>query len=320
MKDSALYYSVGALLYCPANNTSISNAIINNKFGKRFSLALCLEDTIHDHFVLEAEHILYQSILKIVQAREEKEFYLPKIFIRVRSAQQMLRLYHDFEKLMEIICGFIVPKFSLDNADTYINALCVINSSAKQPIYMMPIYESSSIIDLRTRHDLLYQLKDKIDAVKDRILNIRVGGNDLCHAFGFRRHANESIYKIKPISHIFSDIITVYGLDYVVSGPVWEYFDGPHWRQGLIDEIAEDKLCGFIGKTVIHPKQIEIVNMAYAVDCHDYESAKAILNWDKNAHTLVSADPQREQMNEYKTHANWAKNIMLMAEHYGIKA
>ncbi len=46
MKDSALYYSVGALLYCPANNESISDSIILNKFVKPFSLALCLEDTI----------------------------------------------------------------------------------------------------------------------------------------------------------------------------------------------------------------------------------------------------------------------------------
>ncbi len=42
------------------------------------------------------------------------------------------------------------------------------------------------------------------------------------HMFGFRRHANESIHSIRPVSDIFSDIITVYGMDYVISGPVWD--------------------------------------------------------------------------------------------------
>ena len=45
MKNDILYYSVGALLYCPANKTDIADSIINEKFGQKFSLALCLEDT-----------------------------------------------------------------------------------------------------------------------------------------------------------------------------------------------------------------------------------------------------------------------------------
>ncbi len=51
--------------------------------------------------------------------------------------------------------------------------------------------------------------------------------------------------------------------DYVVSGPVWEYYDGPGWESGLRQELEDDRLCGFVGKTVIHPKQIELVNEAY---------------------------------------------------------
>ena len=35
MKDDKIYYSVGALLYCPANNESIVRSITKEKFGKR---------------------------------------------------------------------------------------------------------------------------------------------------------------------------------------------------------------------------------------------------------------------------------------------
>lgn len=37
-------------------------------------------------------------------------------------------------------------------------------------------------------------------------------------------------------------------MDYVVSGPVWEYYSGYNWENGLIQELKDDKLCGFTGK------------------------------------------------------------------------
>ena len=184
----------------------------------------------------------------------------------------------------------------------------------------MPIYENSSMIDLRNRTEILYELKDILSSVEELVLNIRVGGNDLCHLFGFRRHSDESIHRISPISNIFSDIITVYGTDYVVSGPVWEYYSGDHWETGLIREIADDKLCGFIGKTVIHPRQIPIVNRSYQVSKDDFNDAQSILNWNQNSNEYVSGNLSKERMNEYKTHSNWAQKILYLAEAFGIKS
>lgn len=129
-----------------------------------------------------------------------------------------------------MITGYIIPKFTADNASSYIEEMIRANEQASRKLYMMPIYESSSIIDLRHRIDILYDLKDRLSHVEDLVLNIRVGGNDLCHMFGFRRHCDESIHRIRPVADIFSDIITVYGMDYVVSGPVWEYYSGYNWE------------------------------------------------------------------------------------------
>lgn len=184
---------------------------------------------------------------------------------------------------------------------------------------MMPIYENSSIIDLRNRFNILYELKENLSTIEELVLNIRVGGNDLCHMFGSRRHADESIHQIKPIANIFSDIITVYGMDYIVSGPVWEYYSGPNWDNGLRREIMDDKLCGFTGKTVIHPNQISIVNQSYKVSQSDYNDAQAILNWNQNSNEFVAGNLAKERMNEYKTHNKWAQQTLLLAEAYGIK-
>ena len=62
-------YRVGPLLYCPANNESIVNSLTHEKFGRQFSLALCLEDTIQDDCVADAEQILISS-LQALQARK----------------------------------------------------------------------------------------------------------------------------------------------------------------------------------------------------------------------------------------------------------
>ena len=167
--------------------------------------------------------------------------------------------------------------------------------------------------------EILYLLKDKLSVVEELILNIRVGGNDFCHVFGLRRQSNESIHQIKTISNIFSDIITVYGCDYVISGPVWEYYNGYNWKKGLINEINDDKLCVFIGKTVIHPNQISIVNNSYKVLSKDLNDTKSILNWNKNSSTLVNSSLQKERINEYNTYSNWALQTILTAEVFGTK-
>ena len=318
MKDNTLYYSVGPLLYCPANKKTIAQALISNKFGSSYSLALCLEDTINDNFVKKAEEQLLHSLRTLYEASEKNQLSLPYIFIRVRDYQQIERLFKNLGICSELIKGIIIPKFSLDNADLYIDSLDKLNNSLSTNMYMMPIYESSSIIDKRYRYNNLYQLKDKLDAIEDLVLNIRVGGNDLCHLFGFRRNVNESIHSIKPISDIFSDIVTVYGQNYVISGPVWEYYSGEDWENGLISEIKDDILCGFIGKTVIHPNQIPVVNNAFKVTRQNYNDAQNILNWDVNNSDFVLGNSSRERMNEYKTHLNWAKKTSFLAEHYGI--
>ena len=134
MKNNVLYYSIGALLYCPANKESIADSIINEKFGTKFSLALCLEDTINDNYVAEAEQVLITSLNRIFTQYQINPFYLPKIFIRVRDPEQINRLTKSLGKLIEIVTGFIIPKFNLDNAQNYINEIIRANELVSKKI------------------------------------------------------------------------------------------------------------------------------------------------------------------------------------------
>ncbi len=319
MNHSVNAYRVGPLLYCPASNETIVSSLTHEKFGRQFSLALCLEDAIRDDRVAEAEETLIASVKSLDRIRSRQPFFMPRLFIRVRNHTQIKSLLHRLGDSGKLIAGFNIPKFSLENADVYIRTICDINENANQTFYMMPILESPSIIDLRNRYRILYELKEKLDSVSRYVLNIRVGGNDLCHQFGFRRHSTESIHKIRPIGSIFSDIVTVFGMDYVISGPVWEYYSGKNWDSGLKQELNDDRLCGFIGKTVIHPRQIPLVNEAYRVPLKDYNDARSILDWDADSPSLVSGSIVKERMNEYKTHCNWALRTLALAEAYGLK-
>lgn len=318
MDTLLLRYSVGPLLYCPAANTTIADSIINEKFGRNFSLALCLEDTIDDNHVEKAEHILQKTLDTLWKASSNHEFYIPKIFIRVRTPMQISNLFKRFELSRSLIKGFIVPKISMENADDYIHQIKEINSLSEHGVSMMPILENSSMIHLQHRYEILYGLKEKLDKISDLILNIRVGGNDLCHAFGFRRKSNESIYDMKPVANILTDISTIFGMDYIISGPVWEYYNGFHWEKGLENELQKDRLNGFVGKTVIHPKQIALVNKAYMVSKTDYDDAHSILHWNTESNLLVSGNTSMDRMNEYKTHYNWANKIIALSQVYGI--
>ena len=108
-------------------------------------------------------------------------------------------------------------------------------------------------------------------------------------------------------------------MDYVVSAPVWEFFSSGNdeWKRGLRRGLKLDKLNGLVGKTVIHPKQIPVVNEMLKVTNKDYEDAKAILNWDSGG-LQVGKSFGGERMNEVRTHYNWAKKTLLLSELYGI--
>lgn len=313
-------YEVGALLYSPALNKKICDSVIQEKFGRQYSLALCLEDTVADGFVEGAEKQLIETLARITEARQGKDFYLPKVFVRVRDPKQLLKLHSDLGSGKEILAGYIFPKYSTDNMDEYNRYIQQINAESEAIYYMMPTLESKDIVDYQTRQASLIAIKKAIDSVAEYVLNIRVGGNDFGNEFSVRRHYDETIYDILPIGNLLADILTIFSREYIVSGPVWEFFssDNNEWKEGLKKEVSRDRLNGFVGKTVIHPKQIEVVNEAFKVSKKDYEDAKTILGWDDNLSLQVGKGSGGERMNEVKTHGNWALKTIMLAEIYGI--
>jgi len=314
-------YQVGALLYAPALNGTVAASVMAGKFQTPYSMALCLEDTVAEEAVPAAEGQLLKTLEEIQKGENRPGVYLPKIFIRVREPEQLKRLLKRLEPVEEVVTGFIFPKYSLNNANAYHRLMEEENRRRKRPYYMMPILESGDLIDYGSRRQALLELKKRLDEKKEYVLNVRVGGNDFCNQFAVRRHCNQTIYDIIPIAGLLGDILTVFGRDYVVSGPVLEFFSGSgnQWSDGLRRELELDRLNGFVGKTVIHPKQIPVVNESLQVSQGDYLDAKSILDWEDKGGLCVLKSAEGERMNEVKTHENWARKTLLLAELYGVE-
>ena len=322
-EELELKYGVGALLYCPANNPAIVHQIAEQRIKPPYSVALCLEDAVGDGSVEEAEDRLAVSLSEL-EARIHEGFYMPKLFVRVRSAEHLLRVFKKLGESTRMLTGFILPKYSSDNALAYNQAMLAVNKVSDRKIYMMPILESRDILSLLTRKQALTRIKTAIDSVKELVLNVRVGGNDFCNCYGLRRSSEHTIYDIGILNSVLSDIANVFGAEYVVSAPVWEYFepsDGgdDRWLTGLKRELEIDRLNGFVGKTCIHPSQIEAVNNSLQVCETDYLDAMRVLNWQREG-SGVEKSVGGDRMNEVKCHRAWAARIMALAMIYGIRS
>ena len=197
-------------------------------------------------------------------------------------------------KVSEIINGFILLSFPGQCRRIYTGG-APWNENVKSPGYMMPIFESPSLVNPRDRYDILYKLKEKLDQAEELVLNIRVGGNDLCNVFDFGGTAMSlSIKSIRSRAFFPISLPCMEG-DYVVSGPVWNNITTARLGKGF-GRSWRTTGCGFVGKTVIHPEQIELVNEAYQVSREDFDDARQILGWDADSRFQVAGSSASERM------------------------
>lgn len=333
-----LQYAVGGLLYTPATNKKIGEKIVKGTIPHLKSIALCLEDAIGSGQVSEAEKQVKETLRYIENHKEIEDFEIPLIFIRVREPNQMWRLYKKCGSLLELITGFLIPKFNKDNMQDYIEKFHKVKENLETPLYILPIIESTNAIYIQNRIENLLQIREGLDLIKDEILNVRVGGADFSNIFGIRRKMSDTIWDVRVVSNCLADIINMFSKDYVVSGAVWEYFDSQHkeyereletgtilgektipdlrWQEGLKNELYLDRLNGMIGKTCIHPKQLEWVQQSLIVDREDYEDATQIINASVSEYGVLNG---HGKMNELRTHINYAKKTIKLASIYGVK-
>ncbi|WP_028389846.1 HpcH/HpaI aldolase/citrate lyase family protein [Bacillus cihuensis] len=355
-KDSEkelLALSLGACLYMPGTRLSICADIVNQKHDGLVSMVLCLEDAVSDNEVYQAELNVIAQLQQLHMQLESGAIMideLPIIFIRVRSEKQMRYVAEHLGSSIHVLAGFVFPKFTAENGQGYIAALRDLNDQYGIRLYGMPILESAEVIYKESRISSLLSIKQLLDEHFDCILNVRMGATDFCGLYGIRRSSDSTIYDISVVRDCIADIVNVFGRsekEYVVSGPVWEYFYReervlkPQLRQtpfmnslgkeglslrkeflneyldGLIQEVLLDKNNGLTGKTVIHPTHIKPVHAFSVVSYEEYMDAISILE-GIGGESGVLKSQFSNKMNEMKPHYNWAIKIVSKAKIYGV--
>ncbi|WP_353853882.1 HpcH/HpaI aldolase/citrate lyase family protein [Bacillus sp. Bos-x628] len=337
-----LAHALGATLYMPATRQDLADMLLSQKYEALCSVVFCLEDAIGDQEVETAERNLVVQLTRLAQElthSPDTADKLPLLFIRVRSPKQILKMANMLGPSLHLLTGFVFPKCSVHNAVQYLDNLQLAATQTNTRLYGMPILETPDLLEKETRFAVLAKLKQIMLNHEEHILNIRIGATDLCGLYGIRRDHKTTIYEIRIIADLITDIMNYFGRSFVVSGAVWEYFEvarkdtKPYLRalpkasefypsefdylHGLLKETKLDVANGIHGKTVIHPTHLKPVQSMYVVTKEEYLDAVSILEHaDGSAGVMKSVFSNK--MNETKPHYRWAEHILIKSNIYGV--
>lgn len=343
-EKTILQYCPGATMYMPAIK-DFEKKILENALPDLTTIVMCFEDACPEDKVPEAEINVLHMLDSLSEAVDEGVINyddIPLVFCRVRSVDQFIHFSSRLnKKRVKYLAGFNFPKFNSKNGAEYLLQLKILNDQYDEILYGMPILEDERVAYKESRMDELRAIRSICNRYRDLILQIRVGATDFSSCFGVRRGVDYSIYDILTVREILTDILNVFARDnsFVVSGPVWEYFriskekkfeslpkvdlDDVLWRRnpifneevdGLVREVILDKANGFVGRTVIHPSHVRIVNALQAVTEEEYNDALQILQADDG----VVKSKSNNKMNEIKPHTRWAQKIYMRGQVYGV--
>lgn len=294
MFDKTEAIALGATLYLPGTHEQLERIALGQRYPQLRSAVICLEDSIRADEVPKAVANLARLLERLPEGEPR-----PMLFIRPRDPSMLQALLAL--KGIERIDGFVLPKVTAGCLPRYL--ACDIHDRHR----LMPTLETREIFDPgETR-----RLRDQLMMVQDRVLALRIGGNDLLQTIGARRSAVRTLYEGPLAATVAGLVATFAPYGFFLSSPVFEHFASPAL---LREEVERDVEHGLLTKTVIHPRQIEVVEAAYAVRPGELAEARAILAPDSPAVFAISGS-----MCELATHQRWARTIVKRAALFGLK-
>ena len=144
---------------------------------------------------------------------------------------------------------------------------------------------------------------------RERIIALRIGGNDLMNVVSLRRPRDLTLYDT-PMGYVIKMLVSVFApRDFALTAPVCEHIDD----HGVMErELAMDIAHGLVGKTAIHPDQISVIEGALKVSPGEHSDALRILN------STLAVFKSQGAMCEPATHRRWAHGILARGQVYGL--
>ncbi|WP_097982155.1 HpcH/HpaI aldolase/citrate lyase family protein [Streptomyces sp. f150] len=237
-----LSVALGATLYSPATRPSLAEDVLKQAARGVVSMVLCLEDSIDDAEVTDAEANLIRQFAALAardtasgptagsagDAQGEAGEDVPLLFIRVREPAQITDLVHRLGDSVRMLSGFVLPKFTEERGRHFLEALAEAETACGRRLFAMPVLESPELLHLETRGDILRGIARSVDKYRDRVLALRLGVTDFCSAYGLRRAPDMTAYDVHIVASVIADVVNVLGradgTGFTITGPVWEYF------------------------------------------------------------------------------------------------
>ncbi|AHF69476.1 MULTISPECIES: HpcH/HpaI aldolase/citrate lyase family protein [Pseudomonas] len=291
-------YALGATLYMPATRDDILDVVFAEKIPELRSLVVCLEDAVA---LIDVETALVnlRNVLTRIQDRGGRPVNGPLLFVRPRDAA-MAKILNDWP-LMAHVDGFVVPKLSLQSLASWEDAV------TNPELALMPTLETPEVFNPTAMVELGQALKVNLG---ERIIALRIGGNDLMGCLGLRRNPAMTLYGT-PMGYVIPMLSGVMGSQgFALTAPVFEQLATPDIME---QELALDISNGMVGKTAIHPSQVNIIQNAFRVSLEDLNCARMILN-----SVAPAVFKYNDAMCEPATHYKWATHIMERAKWHGV--
>jgi len=287
---------IGASLYVPATHKHLLEIANGERMASLRSVIFCTEDAVAERD-LEAALASLAAVLEHMHAPGRLDR-----FVRVRNAGVLQRVLAM--KGAAKLTGFVIPKATRDNLDDYLGPL------ADTRHLLMPTLETAEVFDPAEMRALRVRLA--APDVAHRILALRIGGNDLLALLGLRRPRDMTIYQ-SPLGPVIAGLVTTFRPHgFRLTSPVFEHLDCPAL---MAQEVQQDIAYGMVGKTAIHPSQIELIEQHFRVQPTEVAMAQRIL--DRDAPAVFKMD---ESMCEVATHRSWANAVIARARHFGTHA
>jgi citrate lyase beta subunit len=305
-------YQLGASLYMPATRQDIWQVIKRDKLPTIDSIIICLEDAV-SHSDVDLALTRLQALLNMWASHvnsinepsnqaniQSQQPTRPLVFVRPRNPM-MLQELADF-KHIDLLDGFVMPKVDMYSLSNW--RMACQNVSTDQ--LLMPTLETAALFNPHHNQEIAIAFKE---AFSQPIFALRIGGNDLFAALRLRRPKDSIIYDT-PIGTLVYQLLGCFvPHGFYLTAPVFEYLDQPML---FMKELTRDVSLGLVGKTVIHPSQIALVQQAYCVPLSMLDEAQAILHSEAKA-----VFKYNNTMLEPATHRAWAHEVVNRSEVFG---
>jgi citrate lyase beta subunit len=279
---------LGATLYAPATRRSAVMALVKGEVLGLAAGVICLEDAVRDDEVEAAA-----AALPILLAAATDQ--APPLYVRFREPGLLRRLASL--GALNGVRGIVVPKADPASLPGWLGAAADAGLTVMPTVETRIAFEASQLGVVRA---MLLESPATIDMV-------RIGGNDLLALLNARRSPRYTAYE-GPLGGVIGSIVTSFiPAGFAVSAPVFEHFLSDSL---LADEFDRDIDHGMFNKTIIHPRQVAVINRGLI----ELAEAHALLRPEADGVFSVNGS-----MCEPKTHSPWAETILRRAERFGIR-